>query len=85
MTAELDLGSSDDDDDDEYMIPPVRIHPGSHSVQAAALESDDGTPDSSPPRGGNQDIITPDYILTPEQMHHIAKYVLPKTIAYCQW
>ena len=85
MTAELDLGSSDDDDDDEYMIPPVRIHPESHSVQAAALESDDGAPDSSPPRGGNQEFKTPDYILTPEQMHHIAKHVLPKTIAYCQW
>ena len=81
MTAELDLGS-DDEDDDEYMIPPVRIHPEPEMVVKDVEESGDGPPDS--PRKHNE-FKTPEYLLTPEQMHQIAIHVLPKTIAYCQW
>jgi hypothetical protein len=76
MTAELDFGSHDED---EYMIPPVRIHSEPRPVDTQQTE--EGTPES--PR--KNDFKTPEYLLTPEQMHQIAIHVLPKTIAYCQW
>jgi len=76
MTAELDLV----DEEDEYMIPPVRIHSERLTISTKASEEEEAP--ESPRKNTFQ---TPEYLLSPEEMHQIAIHVLPKTIAYCQW
>jgi TLD len=83
MSAELEF-VGDDDNNDIYTIPPVRIHEESRMI--TAQQQQQHVSDMEPPESPTKtDFKPPEYILTPEQMHHIAMHVLPKTIAYCQW
>lgn len=91
----------DDDDeegeDDISWIPPVRCveeNPRRNSSSSPrsnnggiAVPSPDGSLTLSPTSSSSlSDPTKPiPFILSPEQMHDIARYVLPKTIAFCRW
>ena len=77
----FDESSHREDEDDISWIPAVRV------VEEQVKK--DFTPSPRSSRTG--DALSPDrtkpipMVLSPEQMHDIARYVLPKGIAFCRW
>lgn len=75
-SAQLEL---DLDDEDENFIPKVRIHVDAKKHRRNNSNSSNFNAE------GSESFDAPSYLLTPDQMHHVAIHVLPRTIAYCQW
>ena len=72
-------------EDDISWIPPVRWveeRPAKNNNNACPSPSRE--PPASPSNNVDPNKPVP-LILTPEQMHDIARYVLPKGIAFCRW